>query len=131
MDLAAIRSELTTLHREACNFLTEVLHKRPTVGLVLRRGPIELLEERLDEYLKKFVALDAELIGHANAPGDINAALRNSAQFGFYTAVRDSVRGLLTDTSGSLASLRSRLDFLGSLLVSLVAVIVAVIALFV
>jgi hypothetical protein len=74
--------------------------------------------------------LDAQLIRHANAPSDINTALRNSAQFNFYTAVRDSVRGLLTDASAAAGSLRNRLDFLGFLWLSVVALIVAVIALF-
>lgn len=89
-----------------------------------------VLEGRLDGLLQKFVRLDAQLIQQANAPSDINTALRSSAQFSIYTAVRDSVRGLLTDTGAAAGSLRNQLDFLGSLWLSLVALIVAVIALF-
>lgn len=68
------------------------------------------LEERLDDYFQKSVALDADLIPHTNAPADINTALRNSAQFSFHAAVRDSVRGLLTDAAGAVAAVRTRLD---------------------
>ena len=131
MDLTEIRVELTRLHEEAGSLFTEVLHTRPSLKLVLLRSPLEALEDRLDEHLRRFVPLDAELIAHANAPADINTALRNSAQFSFYTAVRDSVRGLLTETSASLGSTRSRLDFIGSLALSATVLIVAVIALFV
>lgn len=127
----AIRSELTSLHREAAALLTDVLHVKPSLLLVLRRRRIEALEDKLDAYVSRFVALDAELLEHANAPADINTALRHSAHFAIYTAVRNSVRALLTDTAAASGSLRSRLDFLGSLLVSLVALVVAVIALFI
>jgi hypothetical protein len=57
-----------------------------------------------------------------------NTALRNSAQFTFYTAVRDSVRGLLRDAAATTAAVRTRLDFLGSLVLSISALLVATLA---
>jgi hypothetical protein len=83
----------------------------------------------LDEQLKRFVELDGHLIQHANPPGDVNTAIRNAAQFKFYTAVRDSVRGLLTDAAAVAGSLRNQLDFLGSLALSVLALLVAVVSL--
>lgn len=69
-----------------------MLHLEPSFSLVLRRRPLDDLEERLDHQLKKFVALDAELIQHTNPPVDYNGATRAAAQFSFYIALRDSVR---------------------------------------
>lgn len=131
MDLNEIRAELTRLHAQAGQLLSEALHMKPSLKLLLLRKPLSDLEGRLDAQLKEFVALDADLIQHTNPPVDYNTAVRGAAQFSFYVAVRDSVRGLLTDASGALGSLRSRLDILGSVVLSLLALLVAIIALFV
>jgi hypothetical protein len=130
MNLEEVRSELTKLHADAADLLSTTLLTRTSERLVLFRGPLEDVEHRLDTLVRRFVVLDAELIRHASAPSDYNTAVRNAAQFSFYTSVRDSVRGLLTDVSQSSGYLRSRLDFLGSLWLSLVALILAVVALF-
>ena len=130
MDLSEIRSELTALHTEASLLLSDAHRTRASIRLVLARRPLVALEERLDGLLQTFVRLDAELIQHAHTPSDINTALRSSAHFAMYTAVRDSVRGLLTDAGAATAALRNQLDFLGSLWLSVIALVVAVIALF-
>lgn len=129
MELGQIKWSLTELHKDAGQLLTDLLHLRPTLKLVLWRLPLRDLENRLDEYLRRFVELDGELIKHANPPSDVNTALRNAAQFNFYAAVRDSVRGLLLDSGNVAGSLRNQLDFLGSLALSVVALLVAVISL--
>lgn len=131
MDLSDIRGEFAKLHVDVGQLMGEVLRARPGAALVVRRKALHNLESRLDEHLRRFVALDAELVRHANPPADINSALRASAQFGLHVAVRDSVRGLIADTYGALASLRNQLDFRGSLTISMLALLVALIALFV
>ena len=127
--LDQIRLELIALHGEACTLMAQAHHLRPSARLLIFRKPLAGLEERLDQHFQAFVGLDADLIRHANAPSDINAALRNSAQFSFHTAVRDSVRGLLGDAAGAVGAIRTRLDFIGSLILSVVALLIAVVAL--
>lgn len=127
-NLEQVRTELTTLHAKAGALMAQAHHLRPTLKLLIVRKRLTALEEELDQYFQEFVALDADLIRHANAPSDINAALRNSAQFSLHTAVRDSVRGLLADAAGAVAGVRTRLDFIGSLALSLIALLVSVIA---
>ena len=100
--LDQIRLELTARHSEAGALMAQAHHLRPSASLLIFRRPLSGLEERLDQYFQTFVGLDADLIRHANAPSDINTALRNSAQFSFHTAVRDSVRGLLGDAAGAV-----------------------------
>ena len=89
-----------------------------------------MLEDRLDKHLRQFIELDAELIRHATPPTDFNTAVRFGAQFSVYASLRDSVRGLLSDTADALGSVRSQLNFLGSLGFSVVALLVAITALF-
>lgn len=126
--LEEIRAEFTSLHDQAGQLMAAAHRLRPTLKLLMARQPLTSLEARLDECFAHFMRLDADLIQHANAPSDINTAMRNSAQFSFHTAVRDSVRGLLTDAAGAIAGVRTRLDFLGSLLLSILALLVAVVA---
>lgn len=126
--LDQVRAELTALHGKAGALMARAHRLRPTVKLLMFRKPLAGLEESLDECFQEFVSLDADLIRHANAPSDINTALRNSAQFSFHTAVRDSVRGLLADAAGAVGGVRTRLDFIGSLVVSLIALLLSVIA---
>lgn len=130
MDLGEIRSGFSKLHGEASQLMREVLHTRPTMGLALRRGAVGDLEDRLDSHLSTFVMLDEEFIRHTTPASDINTAIRASAQFTLHAALRDSVRGLLVDTSGALGSLRNQLDFRRSILISLLALVVAIAALF-
>ena len=125
MELDDIRAGFTKLHGEASQLMREVLHTRPTVGLAVCRGALSDLEDRLDSYLGRFVTLDEEFIRHTTPPQNATTAMRSAAQFTLHGSLRDSVRGLLTDTSAALGSLRSQLDFRRSLLISTLAVIIA------
>jgi hypothetical protein len=62
---------------------------------------------------------------------DINSATGHWARFAVYASARDAVRALLETVDGALGSLRNQLDFRGSLIVSLIGLVVALIALFV
>jgi hypothetical protein len=99
------------LHRDVTQLLSEVLRSRFTWKLVLRRGPLHEKETRLDELFQRFVSLDSELVQHTKPPSDFNSAVRSSAQFSMYSAVRESVRSLLSDTNAALGSLRNQIDF--------------------
>ena len=129
MNLDEIRSEFAVLHGEASGLMRDVLHTRVSIGFVFKRRPLGEFENRLDDQLKRFASLDGEFISHASPPGNINAALRASAHFTLHSAVRDSVRGLLTATSDAIGALRNQLDFKASLLVSVLAFVVGIISL--
>lgn len=88
------------------------------------------LDARLDNYMRLFVGLDEEFIRHTSPPMDINAAMRAAAQFQLHGALRDSVRGMLVASSDVLGSLRNQLDFRRSFVLSLVALMVAILSLF-
>lgn len=130
MDLGEILAGFSRLHAEASQLMREALHTKPTLEFALRRGALSDLEDRLDQHVSTFVMLDEEFVRHTSPPSDINTALRASAQFSLHAVRRDSVRGLLTDTSGALGSLRNQLDFRRSMFVAVLALVVAVIALF-
>ena len=130
MDLGEVVAGFLKLHADASQLMREALHTKPTLSLALRRAALRDLEDRLDEHVSTFVMLDEEFIRHTSPPSDINTALRASAQFSLHSVRRDSVRGLLTDTSGALGSLRNQLDFRRSMWVAVLALGAAVIALF-
>jgi hypothetical protein len=109
-ELNVIRAEFKALHVEAARLLKETLRVRSTLRLMLRRRPLLVLEGRLDDLFERFVTLDAEFVEHTTAPQDINSATLLAAHLSVYRALRDSVSGLLTDTSDALGALRSRLD---------------------
>jgi hypothetical protein len=128
-ELDVIRAEFKALHGEAARLLKETLRVRSTLRLMLRRGPLLALEEQLDELFERFVTLDAEFVEHTMPSEDITSAARLAAHLSVYRALRDSVSGLLTDTSDALGALRSRLDTKLSVILGVAAVVLAVIAL--
>ena len=127
-ELKVIRAELGALHSDAAKLLKDALHRRSTLKLMLRRGPLRDLEGRLDKLFERFVTLDAEFVEHTTLPQDINSATMQAAHLSVYRALRDSVSGLLTDTSEALGALRSRLDTKLSVILGVAAVVLAVIA---
>jgi hypothetical protein len=72
--------------------------------------------------------LDADLAAHVHPPSDGTTAMITAAKFQMYFGLRDSVRGLLSDTNGVLSSIRNQIDFRASLLLSLGAIVVALVA---
>jgi hypothetical protein len=129
--LSEVRAELWSLQREVGTLATEALRLRPTWKLVLlSRKELLRLEERLDTHFQHFLNLDADLSAHAQPPGDMNLAIRNGMQFQMHFGARDSVRGVLTDTSGILSGLRNQLDFRASLALSVLAILLSLIGLF-
>jgi hypothetical protein len=82
----------------------------------------------LDRLFDRFTELDGEFSQQAVVPADINAALRFSAQCSVHSGLRDSVRGLLTDTSSALGGLRARLDALVTVLIGVAALVLSLIA---
>jgi hypothetical protein len=113
------------LHDAAGTLFSEVLQIDPSIRRVLFRRPLVEFQKRLDALSNQFIELDGQFARGAPAPSDFNTALLASANYGSAARVRDSVRGLLTDTSSTLASLRNRLDFLGSLVLALASLAVA------
>ena len=130
MDLPDIVSGFTALHAEASQLMREALHTKPTILLALQRAALKDLEARLDGHVSTFVMLDEEFIRHASPPSTINSAIFASAKFSLHSVRRDSVRGLLAETSGALGSLRNQLDFRRSMFVAVLALVASVVALF-
>ena len=128
--LQEVRAQLWSLQREVGTLATEALRLRPSWKLVLlSRKELLGLEERLDKHFQDFMNLDADLSAHAQPPGDMNAAIRSGMQFQLHFGARDSVRGVLMDTSAILNGLRNQLDFRASLALSILAIAVSLIGL--
>lgn len=124
-----IRGELIRLHADDSVLLTQAHQLRPTLKLMVFRRPLTVIDGTLDRHFREFVALDADLIQCAVAPADTNTAIRNSAQFSFHAAIRDSVRGLLTDCSAAAAGVQTRLDFIAAVALSVIALAISAITL--
>lgn len=131
MALEEIRIAFLDLHRDVTELLGDVLRARFQWRFILRGTGLNAFEARLDPLFRRFAELDAQLTLHTKPPADLNTALRASAHFALYSAVRESARGLLSDTNTALGSLRNQVDFHRSLALSLVSLVVAIIALFV
>lgn len=128
MDISDVLAGISTLHSEASQLMREALHTKPTLGMALQPAPLRELEDRLDKHVSAFLLLDEEFIRHTTPPSDINSAMRSAAHFQLHSVRRDSVRGLLTDTSGALGSMRNQLDFRRSMLVAVFALVVSIVA---
>jgi len=129
--LDEIRADFLALHVDVATLSRDALRLEPSLRLVVSRGPVRAFASRADKYLERFTEIDADLMQHANPPMDINAALRHSARFQSYMALRESVRTLIADTNQSIGSIRSELDFRGSLMIAIVALVVSIISMFV
>ena len=127
--LDEVRKGLLELHQDVTKLLRKVLQTHASIRMAWRRARLDPLEAELDERLQSFFALDEALLQYANPPVDTNFAMRHAAIFSSHVAVRDSVSGLLADTSAALSALRGRLDVSGSLVISVMALVVAAIAL--
>jgi hypothetical protein len=126
--ITEVRDQLWLLQREVGRLATDALHLRPTWKLVFSsRKELHQLEERLDHHFTVFMNLDADLSALAQPPSDVNTAIRNGMQFQMHFGARDSVRGVLTDTSQILNGVRNQLDFRSSLALSLLAIAISLI----
>ena len=126
MELPEILTRLSSLHRDVSQLMRETLHTKPTLVLALQRRALRHLEDRFDEHVSAFITLDEEFHS-ASPPSTFNGVANNMATFSLR---RDSVRGLLIDTSGALGSLRNQLDFRRTMVVAVVALVVSVVTLF-
>lgn len=124
-EIEEVRAGLRELHRAVGTFASEVLAFDLTWWRAFDRRSLRKLEERLETQFTTFMNLDADLLAHANWPSDINTAMRSAAHFQVDCGVRDSVRGLLTDTAAAVGSLRSQADFRSSLALSVAAIVLA------
>jgi hypothetical protein len=137
MELDEIRGAFLVLHGEATQLLSEVLRPRSRWTLVIWRWQSRQLENQVVALSHRFEVLDAQLIRHVKLPRDYDSAIRTTATFDLYDAVRDAVRGRLSDTRMALDSLqnRARSESLLAVLVIALAVaiglVVAIVSLFV
>ena len=127
--LPEVRGQFLSLQREAGTLATHALRLRPTWKQVFSRKELHQLEERLNQLFVTFMNVDADLTAHASMPNDLNSAMRVGIEFQLHCGVRDSVRGVLTDTSAILNGFRNQLDFRSSLTISLLAVGLSVVGL--
>jgi hypothetical protein len=127
-ELNVLRTVFKALHADAAALLKDALHLRSTLKLMVQRKPLLVLEGRLDDLFERFVTLDTEFVEHTMPSEDINSATRLAAHLSVYRALRDSVSGLLTDTSDALGALRSRLDTKLSVILGVAAVVIALVA---
>jgi hypothetical protein len=131
-----VRDQFLALHQDVGNLATDVFKYdvpwRPWTMKYWWRHPRPLrdLERRLDTYFTKFMELDADLIAHSEPPSTYTPAgvAFTAVKFQMYFGVRDSVRGLLSDTSGAIGSLRNQADFRLALTFSVVAILVALVS---
>ena len=125
-ELNDVRDRFLVLHREVGTLATDVLKFDIGWSHVLWRRPLREFEERLDSLFTTFMNLDADLIAHAKPPETyITGVVYTPITFQMHFGVRDSVRGLLSDTNTAIGSLRNQADFRGSLMVSVVAIVIA------
>jgi hypothetical protein len=120
-DLVELRFEIGTL-------AARIVHFRPGFRDLLSRRRLAALEASHEEMMKRFVTLDGDLTTVARAWLDPNTPVLRSINMQLHFGIRDSVRELLTDTSSMLGGIRNQLDFRGSLLVALVALVISLIS---
>jgi hypothetical protein len=132
--LDQVRAELFDLHRAIGALATDALRLRPGVKLMLRRTPLRNLENQLNAYRQAFMNIDADLVMYANpsasVASDINAIVKHAGTYQMYFGIRDSVRGVLETTQGTLSSVRNDLAFRQSLYMSVAALLVAFVSLY-
>lgn len=106
MELDEIRGALLVLHGEATQLLSEVLRPRSRWTLIIWRRQLRRLENQLAALSQRFEVLDARLIRHAKLPKDFDSAIRTTATFDLYGAVREAVHAKLSETQAALGALR-------------------------
>lgn len=125
--LDEVRAQFLGLQREVGRLASEALRIRPTWRMAFSRlKQIHGLEERLAAHLTTFMNIDADLAEHAQPRGGANESIIAAAQFQMHFGVRDSVRGLLSDTNGILASIRNEIAFRRSVALAVAAIFVSV-----
>lgn len=137
MELDEIRDAFLVLHGEVTHLLSEVLRPRPRWTLIVRRRQLRQMEDQLVALSQRFEVLDSELVRHMKLPKDFDAAVRTTATFDLYDAVREAARGRLSETRAALGSLRNEVGFQSSPALAVIAVaaaiglVVAIVVLFV
>jgi hypothetical protein len=135
-ELDTVRDQFLLLHHDVGELATNVFKYdvpwRPwTIKYWWRRPPpLVELERRFDEHFTTFMRLDAALIARAEPPSTYTPAgvAFRAIKFQMYFGVRDSVRGLLSDTNGAIGSLRNQADFRLALTISVLAIFVALVS---
>jgi hypothetical protein len=132
--LDEVRAQFLKLHKDVGDLATDVFkYDVPWKPWRIEQWwrhppPLRELGRRLDQHFATFIDLDADLIAHAKPPRSVSMAQLDSPQFQMHFGVRDSVRGLLSDTSGAIGSLRNQADFRLALTISVIAIIVALVS---
>ena len=114
------------VHREAGTLHTQALRLQPSLKLAWKRARLVTLEIRLGALYTEFLNLEADLVAHAGqVPADLNSKMAHNAWFGSLFGVRDSVRGVLGDTSATLNGTAARLESLKALWFSVASIVLA------
>jgi hypothetical protein len=125
----AMPDDLPSTYARVVGLKRQIRAVRPTVGLLVRRSPLDQLESQLDELAEQVAAAGAAVLQVA-VPADLNSKLAVGAAVTINTARYEATSRVVAEAYRDIGDLRNRLDFLSTLLLSLVGLSIAVIALF-
>ena len=130
MPLDEIRVSFLKLHDDVGALMNAASHLHPSIWLSVHRKPLKDLEALADQYSHRFVELDGHFLQHTMVPAGatINSAMKQDARLSIHVAARDGVQGLLVAANGILAGIRGRLDVTLSVVLALVALVVAIVS---
>ena len=107
MELDEIRDAFLELHDDATQLVAEVQRTPSRWTIIVRHWRFRKIEHRFVGLSRRFAELDSQLNRHMKLPKDYDSAVRTTATFDLYDAVREAVRGLLSEARAALDSLRS------------------------
>lgn len=130
MDLKKYKEGFSSLYNEAVIVQQKVDALTPSYYLSLRRAPMRRIEDALQNISLRLTALDKERIAEFpnEQPGSNASVMLGASHFLAYN-LRETVRSSLASSQDSLNNLHIKLDFLFSVSISLVALVVSICAL--
>ena len=126
---AAVAPSPRDLYQTAATLKGETRALRPTIRLLFFRAPLYALEDRLDAVSDDLLAIGLD-IASAGVPRDFNSRVMVDAEISVNRAGHEVAHAVVREAYRDIADIRSRLDLLGSLAISLISLAVAIIAIF-
>lgn len=130
MSWGNLKGEFQVLLTQALALKRETRAMRQTVRLWVDRRPLDRIGERLDSLSDSFSQADARLGQAGTLNNNINGLIMEAASYAIVASTRESVRTLIHEAYGDLSDLRSQLNNTVSLVLSLVAIAVSIVAIF-
>jgi hypothetical protein len=128
-DLPGIQEAFREIHLAASDLLVETAGLQ-RFWLLFSRQKLRSIEDRLEAQLESFSEIDGEFLTRAaSVPSTHNALEMHEAKILAHASVRDSVRGMLLQVDHATGSVRNELDSRWSVLLSVIALIVAAMSL--